>query len=79
MHALQPASDSLVGVLDRRQPHAGFRTPGYPWIPAFFVLAAIYVVLSSIGANVRNAAIGSALLILGVPVYYAWRRGKAPA
>jgi APA family basic amino acid/polyamine antiporter len=55
-----------------------FRTPGFPWIPGFFVVAAVYVVLSSIGANVRNAAIGSALLILGVPVFYAWRRGKAP-
>ncbi len=53
----------------------GFLTPGYPWIPAFFVLAAIYVVLSSIGANIRNAAFGTALLIVGVPVFRWWRRG----
>jgi APA family basic amino acid/polyamine antiporter len=45
-----------------------FRVPGYPWTPALFVLAAVYVVLSSIVANPRNALIGSGLLALGVPV-----------
>jgi APA family basic amino acid/polyamine antiporter len=65
----------------RRQPHQGFRTPGYPWVPAFFVVAAIYVVASSIGANVRNAALGTALLALGVPVFAWWRatRSSPPA
>ena len=53
-----------------------FLTPGYPWIPAFFVIAAIYVVLSSIGANLKNAAIGTGILLLGVPVFYWWR-GRA--
>lgn len=58
----------------RRQTHAGFRTPGYPWVPAFFVLAAIYVVASSIGANVKNAVFGTVLLGVGVPVYFWWTR-----
>ena len=51
-----------------------FRTPGYPWIPGFFVLTAIYVVLSSIGANLKNAGVGTGILILGVPVYHWWKR-----
>ncbi|MEP6686832.1 MAG: amino acid permease [Gemmatimonadales bacterium] len=51
-----------------------FRVPGYPWTPAIFVLAAILVVLSSIGANPGNAAIGTGLLLLGVPVYLWWKR-----
>ena len=50
-----------------------FLTPGYPWIPLFFVIAAIYVVFSSVGANLRNAAIGTGILILGVPVYRLWK------
>jgi basic amino acid/polyamine antiporter, APA family len=50
-----------------------FRTPGYPWVPALFVLAALYVVVSSVTSNPRNAAIGSALLLAGVPVFYYWR------
>jgi APA family basic amino acid/polyamine antiporter len=56
---------------------AGFRVPGYPWTPAIFVLAAVLVVLSAIRANPGNAAIGTALLLLGVPVYLWWRRPAA--
>jgi len=52
-----------------------FRTPGYPWVPALFVLAALYVVASSVTSNPRNAAIGTALLLAGVPVFYVWKRG----
>src|SRR5438874_9418141 len=47
-----------------------FRVPGYPWTPGLFVLAALYVVASSILANPRNALIGAGLLALGVPVYF---------
>jgi APA family basic amino acid/polyamine antiporter len=55
----------------------GFRVPGYPWTPAIFVLAAVLVVGSSIRANPRNAAMGTGLLLLGVPVYLWWRRPHA--
>ncbi|HMA40883.1 MAG TPA: amino acid permease, partial [Gemmatimonadales bacterium] len=54
-------------------PETRVRVPGYPWTPAFFVLAALYVVASSIGANPKNAAIGTALILLGVPVFFFWR------
>ena len=57
---------------------SGFRTPGYPWLPALFVLAALYVVASSVGANPANAAVGTGLLLLGVPVYLFWKRRVAP-
>jgi len=61
------ARDAATGA-----PGPAFRVPGYPWTPAFFVLAAAYVVASSVGANPKNAAIGSALILLGVPVYLFW-------
>jgi APA family basic amino acid/polyamine antiporter len=48
--------------------------PGYPWTPALFVAASIFVVASSVAANPRNAAIGALLLALGVPVYWFWKR-----
>ena len=51
-----------------------FRVPGYPWTPGLFVLAALYVVASSILANPRNALIGAGLLALGVPVYFVSTR-----
>jgi APA family basic amino acid/polyamine antiporter len=55
-----------------------FRVPGYPWTPALFVLAAIYVVLSSIVANPKNALIGTGLLALGVPVRRVMTRLSSP-
>ena len=55
-----------------------FRAPGGIWVPGFFVLAAAYVVASSVGANPGNALIGTGLILLGVPVYLYWRgRGHA--
>lgn len=50
-----------------------FRAPGGIWVPGFFVLAAAYVVASSVGANPGNALIGTGLILLGVPVYLYWR------
>jgi APA family basic amino acid/polyamine antiporter len=58
---------------------AGFRVPGYPWTPAIFVAAALLVVASSILANPGNAAVGTGLLLLGIPVYLWWRRPRLGA
>ncbi len=54
----------------------GFRTPGYPLVPAFFVLGALYVVVSSIVSNPVNAGIGTVLITLGVPAYWWFRRSS---
>src|SRR6267378_1829799 len=59
-------------------PPGAFRVPGYPWTPGLFVLAAAYVVASSVGANPRNAAIGAGLIALGVPVYFYWSSRRRP-
>ena len=55
----------------------GYRAWGYPWTPALFVLAALYVVASSVASNPRNAAIGALLLAVGVPVFLFWRARNA--
>jgi len=47
-------------------------------VPGFFVVAAAYVVASSIGANPVNAMIGTGLILLGVPVYLYWKGRKLP-
>jgi len=64
------ARDRAAGVA---APPGALRTIGYPWVPGLFVVAAAYVVASSVLANPRNAAIGGGLLLLGVPVYLYWR------
>ena len=57
----------------RSGPQPAFRAPGGPWTPGLFVLAAAYVVASSVGANPGNAAVGSGLILIGIPVFLFWR------
>ncbi|HYN05876.1 MAG TPA: amino acid permease [Vicinamibacterales bacterium] len=57
----------------------GYRTPGYPWLPAFFVLVAIVVVFSTIRADPVRQAVGAGLLLLGIPVYYLFKRRSGHA
>jgi basic amino acid/polyamine antiporter, APA family len=67
------ARDREQGIAPAR---GAFRVPGYPWTPALFVTAAIFVVASSIAANPRNTVVGTGLLALGVPVYWYWARAR---
>jgi len=62
---------AVDGVGAARVP--GYRALGYPWTPALFILAALYVVASSVASNPRNAAVGALLLALGVPVFLFWK------
>ena len=58
----------------RVAPAGAFRVPGYPWTPAAFVAAAIFVVASSVVAAPRNALVGTGLLAVGIPVFWYWNR-----
>ncbi len=58
----------------REGPEIRFRMPGFPLLPLAFMLAALYVVVGSIVSNPGNAAKGTALILLGVPVFLFWRR-----
>ena len=58
-------------------PPGRFRAWGYPVTPALFVLAAAYVVISSVKSNPVNTRKGAVLIGLGVPVYLFWKRRKA--
>ena len=60
----------------RRAPDAPrpFRVPGYPWTPLIFVLVAAAIVLNTVLLHPGQTAIGVALVLLGVPVYWFWRR-----
>src|SRR5262245_40585819 len=65
---------STVLVFRRRFPvkqrGPGFRAPGYPILPALFVLTATAIVLSVIWSDPRSASRGALLLAAGVPVFY---------
>lgn len=53
-----------------------FRMPGFPLLPLAFMLAALYVVVGSIASNPANAVKGTALILLGVPVFVFWQRKR---
>jgi APA family basic amino acid/polyamine antiporter len=53
-----------------------FRAPGYPIVPIAFVAVAAAVVLSAVRADPISASRGAALLALGVPVFFWFRRAR---
>jgi len=67
---------ACVFVLRRTQPDAErpFRVPGYPWTPLLFIVAAVALVLNTIATQPGRAAIGIGVVLLGLPVYFVWRR-----
>jgi basic amino acid/polyamine antiporter, APA family len=61
-------------VYRRREPsEAGYRVPGYPVVPALFVVVGLFVVASSVRSNPVNALIGSLIIAAGIPVFFGWR------
>jgi basic amino acid/polyamine antiporter, APA family len=64
-----------VFVLRRREPGAArpFKVPGYPWTTLAFILAALALVGNTIATQPGRAAVGIGVVLLGVPVYAAWR------
>jgi APA family basic amino acid/polyamine antiporter len=51
------------------------RAPGYPWLPALYLVAtaAIAVDLLTQDTTRTYSALGLGLVVVGVPVYFAWR------
>jgi len=57
-----------------------FRAPAHPLLPTLFVVAAVFVVYSSVVSNPRNALYGTLLIAAGVPAFLGWsRRTRAGA
>lgn len=69
---------SVVGifVLRRRLPHAErpYRAPGYPLLPALYVIVAFAICIDLLIVKPRYTWPGLVIVALGVPVYWLWRR-----
>ena len=63
------------------RPEGTFSSPGYPFVPALFVVAATFIVLSVLWSNPVRSGLGLLLLAAGIPAFYYWnrRRGGGPA
>ena len=56
-----------------------YPTPLYPLTPILFILAGAGIVLNLFVADPKNALAGSGIILLGVPVYFLWRRAGGGA
>jgi len=71
---------TVVGVivLRLREPslERPYRTWGYPVTPVIFVMAAIYVAISALIGQFKNAMGGLLIIIIGIPAYFFWRTSR---
>ena len=70
-----------VFILRRRLPDADrpYRAPGYPVLPALYVLVALAICVDLLIVKPRYTWPGLVIVGLGVPVFWLWRRRSAPA
>ncbi len=62
-------------VLRRRESApASFRVPGHPWTTLLFIAAQWLIVLSTFSHDPKRAFIGLGIALVGLPVYWLWRR-----
>ena len=65
-----------VFILRRRMPdaHRPYKVWGYPVVPTIYILFCIGLFVNTIVTRPREAAIGMALILLGIPVYFFLKR-----
>ena len=65
-----------VFIMRIREPNAErpYRVWGYPIVPALFVLFCIALIVITCINHPREAGLGVALMLTGVPFYFWWRR-----
>jgi APA family basic amino acid/polyamine antiporter len=71
---------STIFVFRRRagEPPSPYRSPGYPLLPALFVLAAGAVLVYTYASNLRHSLLGTGLILAGIPLY-RWIRARRAA
>jgi APA family basic amino acid/polyamine antiporter len=71
-------ASSTVFVFRRRDPAAPrpYRVWGYPIVPALFVLASAILLYYTFTDNLRNSALGSLVILSGVPIFYFFARRR---
>jgi len=69
---------TVAAVLILRKKRPGlvrpYKTWGYPWTPALFVLAALFISVNTLINRFWNSFAGLLLIFLGLPAYFYWRR-----
>jgi amino acid transporter len=70
---------AAVFVLRKRRPHAErpYRTAGYPVVPIVFLLASIAMLLNALFTAPVSTMLCFGAILVGIPVYFVWRRSPA--
>ena len=70
-----------VFILRSKEPNAErpYRVWGYPFVPAIFILFCIGLIVNTLISQPREAGIGLALILSGVPFYYYWTKKENAA
>lgn len=65
-----------VFILRYKMPdaHRPYKVWGYPAVPAVFILFCMALIMNTIFARPREAAMGLALILLGIPVYWLMQK-----
>ena len=56
-----------------------YRAWGYPVVPVVFLLASVGMILNALLTDPVNTGITFGIILVGIPVYYAWRAMARPA
>ena len=72
---------AAVFVLRKKQPDLvrPYRTWGYPVVPLLFMGASIAIIVNALWTDPVNTGITFGIILVGVPVYFVWRRVARPA
>lgn len=54
--------------------HRPYRTVGYPVVPVIFLLASVAMLLNALVQQPGSTLFGFGIILLGIPVFYLWRR-----
>jgi len=70
------AASSTVFVLRKKQPdlERPYKVWGYPYVPAFFIIFSMAIMVNTFFSAPEQSLLGLALTLLGVPVYFYWRK-----
>jgi basic amino acid/polyamine antiporter, APA family len=66
----------LFGLRRRADYRPAYRIWGYPWVPAIFIVSSLSIVVNRLRLEPIDSAVGLAVVGLGVPVYFLWRRSQ---
>ena len=74
-------SVAAIYTLRKSQPnlHRPYKVVGYPYVPAVFIAAALYLVVNALISDPLWTSITFGVVLLGLPVYYVWFRTEPAA